>query len=129
MLACDLLYAVDSLATGASSRPSPEPSESSPGIDCIRGVRFNSVIGNQQFKRIVMAKKKLRELVINRDWCKGCAICVKLCPKQVLELDKFEKATVLRPDDCIVCRLCELRCPDLAIMVLTTEEGENGKED
>jgi 2-oxoglutarate ferredoxin oxidoreductase subunit delta len=76
-----------------------------------------------------MARKKLKEIVIDRDWCKGCGICVKLCPKQVLELDRKEIATVVRPDDCIVCMLCELRCPDLAITVLTNQEGENGKQD
>ncbi|MBM9604760.1 4Fe-4S binding protein, partial [Desulfopila inferna] len=32
-----------------------------------------------------MAKQKLKELVINRDWCKGCGICVKFCPTKVLE--------------------------------------------
>lgn len=76
-----------------------------------------------------MARQKLKEIVINRDWCKGCAICVKLCPKQVLELDSKGTATVVRPEDCIVCMLCELRCPDLAITVLKNQEGENGKED
>ncbi len=64
-----------------------------------------------------MAKKKLKELVINREWCKGCGICVTFCPTQVLELDKKDKATVVKPEDCICCRLCELRCPDLAITV------------
>ncbi|MEE4241456.1 MAG: 4Fe-4S binding protein, partial [Desulfopila sp.] len=34
-------------------------------------------------KRKGMAKKKLKELVINRDWCKSCGICVKYCPTQV----------------------------------------------
>ncbi|MBA3036312.1 MAG: 4Fe-4S ferredoxin, partial [Desulfobacterium sp.] len=24
-----------------------------------------------------------------------------------------------RPEDCIACRLCELRCPDLAIEIIT----------
>ena len=76
-----------------------------------------------------MARQKLKEIEINQDWCKGCAICVKLCPKQVLELDTKEKATVVRPEDCIVCKLCELRCPDLAITVLTTQEDDNGKND
>ncbi|WP_419174957.1 MULTISPECIES: 4Fe-4S dicluster domain-containing protein [Desulfosediminicola] len=78
-------------------------------------------------KKKVMARQKLQEIIINRDWCKGCSICIALCPKNVLELDKKEKATVARPEDCIVCKLCELRCPDLAITVLTSQEGENGK--
>lgn len=72
-----------------------------------------------------MSRQKLKELVINRDWCKGCAICVKLCPKQVLELDPKEKAKVARPEDCICCRLCELRCPDLAITLQTEQDEEH----
>ena len=39
-----------------------------------------------------MAKKKLKEHIINREWCKGCGICVAMCPKDVLELDQEEKA-------------------------------------
>ncbi|PID77408.1 MAG: 4Fe-4S ferredoxin [Deltaproteobacteria bacterium] len=70
-----------------------------------------------------MARKKLKELVINRDWCKGCGICVAFCPKKVLELDHKEKSTAVRPDDCIACGLCEIRCPDLAIEVVL-EKGE-----
>lgn len=73
-----------------------------------------------------MARKKLKELNVNRDWCKGCGICVSFCPKKVLELDSGDKAVVIRPEDCICCRLCELRCPDLAIEVLT---GEGEKDE
>ena len=72
-----------------------------------------------------MARKKLKELVINRDWCKGCGICVKFCPTKVLELDSKDKSTAVRPEDCICCGMCELRCPDLAIEVLIEEGGEN----
>ncbi|MFO7714017.1 4Fe-4S binding protein, partial [Desulfosarcina sp.] len=28
-----------------------------------------------------MVKAKLKEHRINRDWCKGCGICVAFCPK------------------------------------------------
>ncbi|MFH1103214.1 MAG: 4Fe-4S dicluster domain-containing protein [Pseudomonadota bacterium] len=64
-----------------------------------------------------MAKPKLKEHVINFDWCKGCGICIAFCPKSVLELDEKEKVVVARAKDCICCQLCELRCPDLAIKV------------
>ncbi len=70
-----------------------------------------------------MAKRKLKEHRINRDWCKGCGICVAFCPTQVLELDRQDKAVAARLSDCIACRLCELRCPDLAIEVEVEEQS------
>ena len=71
-----------------------------------------------------MKEPKLKEHVINRDWCKGCGICVHFCPKKVLELDDGDKAFAKRPEDCICCKLCEFRCPDLAIEVITYRESE-----
>jgi 2-oxoglutarate ferredoxin oxidoreductase subunit delta len=72
-----------------------------------------------------MAKKKLKEHVINREWCKGCGICVKLCPKGVLELDEQDIVVAARPGECICCKLCEYRCPDLAIEVIVEKEEDN----
>lgn len=66
-----------------------------------------------------MTRRKLKEHRIDTEWCKGCGICVAFCPKAVLELDKKDKASVAVPEKCIACRLCELRCPDLAIEVIT----------
>ena len=64
-----------------------------------------------------MASKKLKEIKVNRDWCKGCGICVHFCPKQVLALDELGKVHVAKGEDCIACGQCELRCPDYAIFV------------
>lgn len=74
-----------------------------------------------------MAKLKLKEHHINQDWCKGCGICVRFCPKHVLELDAHDKACAVRPEDCICCRMCEMRCPDLSITIETEEPGEGGQ--
>ncbi len=66
-----------------------------------------------------MGKPKLKEHNINIEWCKGCGICVHFCPKRVLEINEEEKAMAARKEDCIACKLCELRCPDLAIEIIT----------
>jgi 2-oxoglutarate ferredoxin oxidoreductase subunit delta len=72
-----------------------------------------------------MTKSKLKEHRINTEWCKGCGICVAFCPNSVLVLDKIDKAVAAEPEKCIACKLCELRCPDLAIEVITEDKEDN----
>jgi 2-oxoglutarate ferredoxin oxidoreductase subunit delta len=55
--------------------------------------------------------------VIER-FCKGCSICAEFCPTKVLEMDAFV-VKVVKPEACIKCMQCELRCPDFAIKVHT----------
>jgi 2-oxoglutarate ferredoxin oxidoreductase subunit delta len=74
-----------------------------------------------------MAKRKLKEHRVEREWCKGCGICVQFCAKKVLELDEEDKARAVRPEDCVVCRLCERRCPDLAIEVIEEESPSTNR--
>jgi 2-oxoglutarate ferredoxin oxidoreductase subunit delta len=77
-----------------------------------------------------MSKQKLKEHRIDRDWCKGCGICVAFCPKNVLELDHKDKAVAAHIEQCIACKMCELRCPDLAVEVITEDQDteEKGQE-
>jgi 2-oxoglutarate ferredoxin oxidoreductase subunit delta len=54
---------------------------------------------------------------IFEQWCKGCEICVALCPEGTLEMGRDKIAHVTHPETCTSCKLCELRCPDFCITV------------
>jgi len=56
-------------------------------------------------------------LQIDPAWCKGCDICVKVCPERCLALDAEHIAYLKSPDACTGCRVCEWLCPDFAISV------------
>ena len=57
------------------------------------------------------------DLAIEETWCKGCDICVKMCPERCLAMNEHQVAVLSDPDACTGCRLCEWLCPDLAIKV------------
>ncbi len=61
-------------------------------------------------------------ITINEEWCKTCGICLHFCPKKVLVANERDYPEAKNIDDCILCMLCELRCPDFAIKV---EKKEN----
>jgi 2-oxoglutarate ferredoxin oxidoreductase subunit delta len=60
---------------------------------------------------------------INHDRCKGCGLCVNICPKKTLSLSKeFNKAGyhwafLEKENDCIGCGFCYQMCPDVCIEV------------
>ena len=58
----------------------------------------------------------MKKLVLDKSWCKSCGICVEFCPRKILELGS-QGIEVKNPDECILCGLCELRCPDYAIYI------------
>ena len=69
-----------------------------------------------------MIRPKLKSFCIQREWCKGCGICVAFCPTRVLEMDDQGKAVAVRLEACIACEGCALRCPDLAITIQIAEK-------
>jgi 2-oxoglutarate ferredoxin oxidoreductase subunit delta len=59
-------------------------------------------------------------VIITRERCKGCELCIEFCPRDVLaKSDDFNPKgyhyPVVRNDDCINCRLCLTVCPEYAI--------------
>ena len=72
--------------------------------------------------------RKTYSVEIDPKWCKACGICIAFCPTKVLDAGEDGKAVPARQDDCIGCRLCELRCPDFAVVVTEHEEVNAANE-
>lgn len=56
-------------------------------------------------------------VLINEGLCKRCGICAAFCPAECLARDEMGKIIVADETKCIGCRLCMIRCPDMAIEV------------
>lgn len=60
-------------------------------------------------------------IVLNRDRCKACYLCVEACPNKVLKMDEhvnnlgYYPVTVDNSKQCIGCAMCARVCPDMAI--------------
>ena len=57
------------------------------------------------------------EVKVDVEKCTGCGTCVDTCPVEVFEI-KDEKSVVVNNDECLVCRACEVQCPEAAIEVI-----------
>lgn len=62
------------------------------------------------------------EIAIQRKWCKSCGICVEFCPKKVFAVGELNEPIISTTDACTGCRLCELRCPEFAIIITEVKE-------
>lgn len=68
----------------------------------------------------------MAKVTFNKDACKGCGLCISVCPKKIVKLSKetmnkkgFFAAGVTKEDmdKCIGCAFCATMCPDLIITV------------
>ncbi len=64
------------------------------------------------------------KIEINEDYCKSCGLCVSVCPKKILYIDKeninqsgYNPVNITDMDKCIGCANCALMCPDVVIKV------------
>lgn len=70
-----------------------------------------------------MAEQK-GSVEIFTDRCKGCGLCVSVCPVHIIVLAEkavnikgYFPATITSPATCTGCGHCTLMCPDSAITV------------
>jgi 2-oxoglutarate ferredoxin oxidoreductase subunit delta len=74
---------------------------------------------------------------IDQERCKGCGLCIAVCPKKQIEISdelnakgyyparfQEEDLTEVESTKCSGCALCAVTCPDVAIEVY-----RQGKED
>ncbi|MCF7916320.1 MAG: 4Fe-4S binding protein [Candidatus Omnitrophica bacterium] len=67
------------------------------------------------------------EVVIEKDKCKGCGLCITYCPTKHLLFSKdlnkrgLKYAKVNQKNKCIGCGACFIVCPDVAIKIYAKE--------
>jgi 2-oxoglutarate ferredoxin oxidoreductase subunit delta len=63
------------------------------------------------------------KIIIDRELCKGCLLCIRACPVKVLEQDAQPNSSgsypsvPTHPENCIACANCFEVCPDVCIEV------------
>lgn len=71
---------------------------------------------------------------LNKEYCKGCLICVEVCPTNAIRASvKINAKGYVLPtvDDmsrCTGCKLCEIVCPDFATSIEVIREVNKSEE-
>jgi len=70
------------------------------------------------------------QVQVDPTFCKGCQLCIEVCPKKVYELSEARNAkgylvpSPVRLAECVGCQLCEMVCPDMAITVTVEKKAK-----
>lgn len=73
------------------------------------------------------------KVTINQKRCKGCRLCVVVCPRGVLDMASAANdlgvlpAYVVREEACTGCGLCYSMCPDICIEIRDSSEAAKGE--
>ena len=65
----------------------------------------------------------MAKITIDRDKCKGCQLCITVCPKGAIEIDTelnrfgIKPVKVKKNIECSGCTMCAIICPDCCIEV------------
>lgn len=67
---------------------------------------------------------------INSERCKGCSLCVSVCPKKIIKIGNertangYLSAECIDNKKCISCKMCAVMCPDTAITVYAEKKTQ-----
>ncbi len=66
----------------------------------------------------------MNKVTFNFELCKGCRLCVLVCPKKIIAMDTstlnkkgYHPSFVKEQEKCIACTMCAVMCPDAVITV------------
>jgi 2-oxoglutarate ferredoxin oxidoreductase subunit delta len=66
----------------------------------------------------------MKSIIFNEEKCKGCELCITVCPKKIVALNKdkinkkgFHPAGVTDINLCTSCAQCAIICPDVVIKI------------
>ncbi len=67
------------------------------------------------------------KIIINTERCKGCSLCVTVCPKGCIAISRQSNKNGYFPaqasnSECTGCALCAIICPDVVIKVFREED-------
>src|SRR5262245_54035808 len=75
-------------------------------------------------------------IVIDSERCKGCELCIGVCPQHVIAMSALFNSRGYRPAElvdpagaCTGCAVCALICPDTAITVYRRANQEPRTKD
>ena len=81
------------------------------------------------------AAKPSAKVVILAEFCKGCQLCLDVCPRHALKLSGTLTETgveIVSWDEeagCSACLMCAAICPDAAITIIPDDEDEPEDDD
>jgi len=64
------------------------------------------------------------KMTIKEEICKGCGLCIEVCPKKIIAIalgrinsKGYKPSAITDINQCIACGMCAIMCPDSAIKV------------
>lgn len=65
----------------------------------------------------------MAKIVVIKERCKGCQICVSVCPRECLKISEehnqagYFVVELVSEEKCTGCGVCGEMCPDLALQI------------